>query len=148
MSCLALWKGAEYKCTTWKPCVRGGGVGTECSMLNGELSGQAANDVSGRFIRSAGRSSLSRSSNQTDQKDQIDETNQIPATHREMVRHRFISLVFNIIVQIPHGTSRFVRSFGVCFPVVQQQMNNRWPIRTGEEGAPISASDETERSDS
>jgi hypothetical protein len=53
-------------------------------MVNVELSGQAANDVSGRFIRSAGLSSLSRSSNQINQIDQL------PATHRELAPGTFL----------------------------------------------------------
>jgi len=54
-------------------------------MVNVELSGQAANDDSGRFIQSAVSSCLSRSSNQINQKDQINQLDQIPATRREMV---------------------------------------------------------------
>jgi hypothetical protein len=52
-------------------------VGTECSMVNVQLSGQAANDVSGRFIRSAGLSCHSHSSNQTNQTNQTDQMNRI-----------------------------------------------------------------------
>src|SRR5437879_4042278 len=62
----------------------GGGRNVQCSMLNGELSGQAAKDDSGRFIRSAGLSYLTRSSNQPHQTDQTDQMNQFPATRREM----------------------------------------------------------------
>jgi hypothetical protein len=47
-------------------------------MVNVELSGQAASDVSGRFIRSAGLSCRSRSSNQPD------EMPKIPARRCEM----------------------------------------------------------------
>ena len=60
------------------------GVGTECSMLNVELSGQAANDVSVRFIRSTGLSCLSQSSNHTHETDRRNQIDQIPATRREM----------------------------------------------------------------
>src|SRR5438309_10213307 len=54
-------------------------------MVNVELSGQAANDDSGRFIRSAGLSCLTRSSNHTNGTDQRNQTNQIAATRRETV---------------------------------------------------------------
>jgi hypothetical protein len=42
-------------------------------MVNVELSGQAANDNSGQFIRRAGLSCLSRWSNQTNETNQIDQ---------------------------------------------------------------------------
>jgi hypothetical protein len=54
-------------------------------MVNVELSGQAANDDSGRFIQSAGLSCLSRSSNYTHEIDQRNQIHQITATRRETV---------------------------------------------------------------
>jgi hypothetical protein len=64
-------------------------------MVDVELSGQAANDDSGRFIRSAGLTCLSRSSNQINQ---IDQTDQILATRREMVLGAFL---FQEIQNVP-----------------------------------------------
>jgi len=63
-------------------------------MVNVELSGQAANDESERFIRSAGLFCLSHSSSQTnkiDQINQMNQQNQIPATRREMATDTFSS---------------------------------------------------------
>jgi hypothetical protein len=59
-------------------------------MVSVELSGRAANDDSGRFIRSAGLSCLSRSSNLTNETARRNQMNQIPATRREMVSSAFI----------------------------------------------------------
>jgi hypothetical protein len=60
----------------------------EGGMFTVELSGQAASDVSGRFIRSAGLSSLSRSSNHTHETARRNKMNQIPATCRERAQRR------------------------------------------------------------
>ena len=54
-------------------------------MVNVELSGQAANDDSGRFIRSADLSGLARSLNHTHETDRRSQMNQIPAMRRGML---------------------------------------------------------------
>ena len=32
-----------------------------------------------------------------------------------------VSLVFKVLAQVPYDTSRFIKSFGVSFPLVQKQ---------------------------
>ena len=54
-------------------------------MVNVHSSGQSPNDDSERIIWCAGLTSLSRPSNQTNERVQQDQMDQIPATRRETV---------------------------------------------------------------
>ena len=70
--------------SAWSITVCGEGVGeqnVQCSMVNVELSGQAANNDSGPFFWCAGLYGHSRSSNHINQKNQTDEMNQRDQIH-------------------------------------------------------------------
>ena len=41
-----------------------------------------------------------------------------------------VCLVFKILAQIPYGTSRFIKAWGVCFPLVQKEIVLRLEANT------------------